>query len=95
MELCFVFPLCLFRFEMRGTDGRSEDSNAKYEIYVPDGRGDMAQQLLTLPEIRTLLARQADNPGYSETVSLEGGKVNFSFFLLLLFNFYLFKIMTF
>lgn len=54
----------------------SEDSNAKYEVYVPDGRGDMAQQLLTLPEIRTLLARQADSPADSDIISLEGGKVS-------------------
>lgn len=63
---------------------QSEDSSAKYEVYVPDGTGEMAQQLLTLPEIRTLLARQADNEdavqqyyeGSDRTgiVSLEGGK---------------------
>lgn len=57
--------------------GCSEDSNAKYEVYVPDGRGEMAQQLLTLPEIRTLLARQADNPTDSDIISLEGGKVSY------------------
>ena len=57
----------------------SEDSNAKYEVYVPDGRGEMAQQLLTLPEIRTLLARQADNPADSDIISLENGKVSFAY----------------
>jgi hypothetical protein len=36
----------------------------------------MAQQLLTLPEIRTLLARQADSPADSDIISLEGGKVS-------------------
>ena len=32
---------------------------ARYEVFVPDGSGQMAQQLLTLQEIRSLLARQS------------------------------------
>ena len=31
----------------------------KYEVYVPDGQGDMSLQLLTLDELKTLLARQS------------------------------------
>ena len=35
------------------------DTLAKYEVYVPDGKGDMNLQLLTLEELKTLLARQS------------------------------------
>lgn len=54
---------------------------------MPDGNGEMTQKHLTLPEIRSLLARQADNDAvdilpdsqytFDRTglVSLEGGKV--------------------
>lgn len=60
----------------------SNDPFARYEVYVPDGTGNMAQQLLTLPEIRSLLARQSDSDDFDdaqqeaqEKVSLAGGKV--------------------
>jgi len=53
----FIFKS--FAQNKSGDSGDVGDPTARYEVYVPDGTGQMAQQLLTLTEIRSLLARQS------------------------------------
>ena len=53
-----------------------DDPNAKYEVYVPDSTGQMSPQLMTLPEIRGLLARQGAEDEPKSVEPLGGAKVS-------------------
>jgi hypothetical protein len=52
-----------------------DDPNAKYEVYVPDSTGQMSPQMMTLPEIRGLLARQGAEDEPKAVSPLDGANV--------------------
>ena len=58
---------------------RFADVMPKYEVYIPDGRGDMNLQFLTVAELKTLLARQSnvgnEHPASAYFTALQKDKV--------------------